>query len=359
MKCMFPPSTILLVQLGDIGDVVLSIPAFRAVRERFPQATVVVAVRGKARDLFLHIPWVDEVLVINQEQRPLWRELCYQWAFFSWVRSFHFDLAFDFRTGTRGAILAFLSGAKERVGFSDPDGFWRNRLFTRLYRLDYQLPQHVASYYFSLVQAYGLTVAHEAPEMIVRPEMEEAAIRILADERISCDRPLVVIQPFSLWRYKEWSVDKFLLLIQKILSSARVSIAVTGSPDEFERAEALVEKCRNLGLSVFNLAGKTSLGDLAVVVKRCRLFIGLDSAGIHIAAAVGTPTIAIFGPSAPASWAPRGDRHTIVQKKLPCVPCRQKGCDGSEASRCLDELDVDEIWNAVEPRLQALGALSA
>jgi lipopolysaccharide heptosyltransferase II len=355
MKCIKVCPNILLVQLGDIGDVVLSIPAFRAVRECFPQAKVIVAVREKARDLFPHIPWVDDVLAVNQEYRPLLSEICHQRAFFSLIRSFHFDLAFDFRMGTRGAIMAFLSGAKERIGFFDPDGFWRNRLFTSLYRLDYQPSQYVAAYYFSLLQAYGLTVAHSEPEMIVHPKMEKFAARILCGEGISCERPLVAIQPFSLWRYKEWSVDKYLLLMQRILSSSCVSIVVTGSRDEYERAEGLVARCRDLGLSVFNLAGKTSLGELAAVVKLCRLFIGSDSAGIHIAAAVGTPTITLFGPSAPSSWAPKGDWHTIVQKKLPCIPCRRKGCDDSEVSRCLDDLDVDEVWGVVEPRLKALG----
>jgi predicted lipopolysaccharide heptosyltransferase III len=348
---------ILLIQLGDIGDVVLSIPAFRAVRDHFPQAKIIVAVREKAKELMQHVPWVNGVMAINQDQRSLLYEISYQWTFFSMVRSCHFDLVFDFRTGTRGAILAFLSGAKERVGFFDPEGFWRNRLFTRLYRLDYHASMHVAAYYFSLLQAYGLTVAHEAPEMRVTPEMQKQATHILNKEGVPSEWPIIAIQPFSLWGYKEWSIHKYAQLIQWILSARCVSIVIMGSQHERERAKDLVDRCA--GQKIFNLAGKTSLGELAALIQSCRLFIGSDSAGMHIAAAVGTPTVVIFGPSAPTSWAPAGDDHAVVQKDLSCVPCRQKGCDGSGVSRCLDELDVDEVWAVVQAQMIKIGVTHA
>ena len=131
---------ILLIQLGDIGDVVLSIPAFRTIHENFPDANIIIAVREKAQELIKNLPGTHGVISINQGKRSFFSEIKYQWTFFSQVRRYQFDLVFDFRTGTRGAILAFLSGAKERVSFFDHDSFWRNRLFTMLYRMDYHLP---------------------------------------------------------------------------------------------------------------------------------------------------------------------------------------------------------------------------
>jgi predicted lipopolysaccharide heptosyltransferase III len=343
------PQNILLIQLGDIGDVVLSIPAFHAVHDNFPQAKICVVVREKAKELIWHVPWIHGVMAVNKDQRSLLQELRYHWTFFSLIRSCHFDMAFDFRTGTRGAVLSFLSGAKERIGFFDPECFWRNRLFTRLYRLEYHVPMHVADYYSSLLKAYGLTVVHEAPEMQLTPEIQKRTAQTLKREKVPSELPIIAIQPFSLWRFKEWSTDKYIKLIQRIICEYQVSIVITGSPDESERAKALVDGCEGWGRQVvFNLAGKTSLGELASLIQSCQLFIGSDSAGIHIAAAVGTPTVAIFGPSAPASWAPTGSRHTIVQKDLPCVPCRRKGCDGSEVSRCLEELGVEEVWAVVQ-----------
>ncbi|MDD5775812.1 MAG: glycosyltransferase family 9 protein, partial [Candidatus Omnitrophica bacterium] len=184
------------------------------------------------------------------------------------------------------------------------------------------------------------------------------AARILETAGVPSERPVVAIQPFSLWRYKEWSAEKYSQLIRRIISVYRVSVVITGSQNEFVMAKDLVDRCGDAAggdRRVFNLAGKTSLGELAALVQSCRLFIGADSAGMHIAAAVGTPTIIIFGPSAPASWAPVGNQHRIVQKSLDCVPCRQKGCDGSEVCRCLEELTVDEVWAVVQSQCKKWG----
>jgi heptosyltransferase-3 len=147
-------------------------------------------------------------------------------------------------------------------------------------------------------------------------------------------------------------VAKYISLIKWITSEHKLPVIITGSPDERERAEEIMKVCGNNNLS--NLAGKTSIGMFAALLKACALFIGGDSAGIHIAAAVGTPTVGIFGPFSSAVWAPRGERHVTVQKTLPCVPCHQKGCHDSEVSRCLEELTVDEAKPVVNSRFSTV-----
>ncbi len=129
-------------------------------------------------------------------------------------------------------------------------------------------------------------------------------------------------------------------LIDTIQKRYDLTVLITGSPDERGRAARVVERCC---IQPFNLAGKTSIGELAAVLSACRGFIGVDTAALHLAAAVGIPTLGIFGPSPAVCWAPRGSRHAVVSKDMPCVPCRQKGCDNSEISRCLDELTVAEM----------------
>jgi heptosyltransferase-3 len=128
-------------------------------------------------------------------------------------------------------------------------------------------------------------------------------------------------------------------------------VVVTGSAAERSRAEALTDACRGKAV---NLAGRTSIGELAALLSLCRLFVGVDTAALHIAAAVGTPTIGIFGPTSPVSWAPRGALHRIVTKDLPCVPCRQKGCFNQEASRCMDELSFEAVRPVLDCQLGAL-----
>jgi heptosyltransferase-3 len=133
--------------------------------------------------------------------------------------------------------------------------------------------------------------------------------------------------------------------MRHLVEHRKVFVVVTGSAGEHGRAQALL---RELPEGYFNLAGKTPMGILPALFSMCRLFIGVDSGSLHIAAAVGTPTVALFGPSSAVTWAPRGKGHRTVSKPWPCVPCREKGCSGSGVSRCLEEMTVDEVLAAVD-----------
>lgn len=343
------PRGILLIQLGDIGDVVLTLPCIRALRENYPQARIVVAVWGKAAELLEDCPWLDQVIAVKKEAKPFWENLAFQRNFFKHLRSLRFDMAIDLRTGTRGAIMAFISCARQRIGFYAEDGkFWRNRLFTGLLRRDYAPGEHVVDYLLCLLEAFGIAVKDRTPELFVSDDKLTKVEALLAEEFVETGRMLVAVQPFSLWQYKEWGKEKYVALIRWLIEEHDASVLVTGSAAERARAEEIV---RNCGKRCYNLAGKTSIAMYAALLKKCRLFIGVDSAGVHIAAAVCTPAVSLFGPSAPASWAPRGGQHLVVQKDFPCVPCRRKGCGDSEKSRCLDELTVDEVLTAVSGQL--------
>jgi len=335
------PRSILLVQLGDIGDVVLSTPCIRALRENYPQARIAVAVWDKAAELLEDCPWLDQVVAVTKRSRSLWEELRFQSDFFRNLRSLQCDLAIDLRTGTRSAIMAFLSGASQRIGFYAEDGrLWRNRLFTSLLEREYTPDLHVVDYLLGLLAAFGITTEQRIPELAVAGGKQEEIRFQFEREGICRDKKLVAVQPFSLWQYKEWGKEKYIALIRWLVTEYGAAVLVTGSVAEKKRAEEIVRDC---GAGCYNFAGKTSIAMYAALLQQCRLFIGVDSAGLHIAAAVGTPTVGIFGPSSPVSWAPRGEKHLVVQKKMPCVPCRQKGCGNSEKSRCLDELTPEEF----------------
>jgi heptosyltransferase-3 len=343
---------ILLIQLGDIGDVVLSFPAIRALHENFPQANVVVAVREKAKELIEDCKWAANVISINEEKRTWIEELTYQKRFFSRLRKFHFDLAIDMRTGDREAVLAFFSGARQKVSFFADDGkLWRNRVFTHLATDEPEPGRNMAQYYLGLLEAYNIKTDHIQPEHDVPEDRYKKAKVLLKNEGVPSDRLIIAVQPFSLWKYKEWGVDKYIQLINWLVSEYNVSIIITGSLDERKRVGEIINKCQQ---NTYNLAGKTSIGTLAAVFKKCQLFIGVDSAGVHVAAAVGLPTVCIFGPSSYIDWAPRGQQHRIVYKDFPCVPCQNKGCQGSEISRCLEELTFEEVRVVVKTQMDLI-----
>lgn len=343
------PRTILLVQLGDIGDVVLSTPCIRALRENYPQARIVIAVWDKAAELLEDCPWLNQVIAVTKRSRSLWEEVRFQIEFFRNLRSLHCDLAIDLRTGTRGAIMACISGASQRIGFYVEDGkLWRNRLFTSLLKREYTPDLHVADYLLELLAAFGIRTEQRIPELAVAEEKQDRIRILLENEAIPLDKMFVAVQPFSLWQYKEWGREKYIALIRWLVAEYGVAVLVTGSAAEKERAEEIVRGC---GAGCYNFAGKTSIAMYAALLQKCRLFIGVDSAGLHIAAAVGIPTVGIFGPSSPVSWAPLGGQHLVIQKKMPCVPCRHKGCDDSEVSSCLNNLTLEEVRAWIESHL--------
>lgn len=340
------PRSILLIQLGDIGDVVLSTPCIRALRENYPLAMIVVAVWDKAAELLEDCPWLDHVIAVPKQSGSLWEKVFIQRDFFQKLRNFHFDLAIDLRTGTRGAIMAFLSGARQRLGFYADDGkLWRNRVFTSLLHREYSPDQHVVDYLLCLLEAFGVTTEQRNPVLAVSENKLAKIDGFLKEEMIESSRMFVAVQPFSLWRYKEWGKEKYIALVRWLIEEQGATVFITGSALEQEQTEEIV---RNFYKRCYNFAGKTSIGLYAALLKRCRFFIGVDSAGLHIAAAVGTPTVGIFGPSSPVSWAPREARHLVIQKEFGCVPCRKKGCEGGEKSRCLDELTAHEVMRKIE-----------
>ena len=159
----------------------------------------------------------------------------------------------------------------------------------------------------------------------------------------------ITVNPFSRWPYKEWADDKWASIINWLWHEFHIAAAIVGSKGEAARAGELANKCNGI---VYNLAGKTTLAELAGVLSLSSFHLGVDSAAPHIAAAMGTPTLTIFGPSDWRDWAPVGDKHRVVVSNMDCVPCYKKGCNGSERSICLETLEVKTVQDAVREVLE-------
>jgi heptosyltransferase-3 len=341
---------ILLIQLGDIGDVVLTLPAVRTLKQRLPEAAIHLAVRDKAADLIRDCPWADGVVSIRKQPVASPMNAVRMAAFFRDLRKRRFDTVLDFRSDDRGAILAYLSGAPRRIGLFAEDGrLWRNRLFTHTVDFDYRPGLYIGEYYARFLRFLGITPVDFTPEIRPSASRHREAAALLDRLSPPTNRPRIAFAPFSLWPYKALSPEKNIRLARALKEEPPAVVFLIGAPNERDAAARIAAAA---GAGVINLAGRTGMGILPAVLQRCDLFVGIDSAGLHIAAATGTPTVAIFGPSSPASWAPRGGGHSVVTKDWPCVPCRKKGCAGSEKSRCLEALTVPEIMETVRRRIE-------
>ena len=371
---------ILVIQLGDIGDVVLTLPAIGALGRAFPKRSLVLCVREHARELMEDCPRVHHVLSVNKQGRKFRAELAHQLQFLRNLRGYRCDLAIELRTGTRGAVIALLSGARTRIArYANNRGprtedrgqktacrhpssvirhllsvngtLWRNRLFTHLVRPTRENIQYAVQHNLNIMAPFGLAEADPRPTISVPERRRRKAEAIFLKARIPQNRPLVAVHPFSLWKYKEWRLSEMAALLDRIQSEYNCNLVITGAPDERKRAKDLIGICNR---KPYNLAGETSIGELPAVFAACRLFIGVDTAALHIAAAVGIPTLGIFGPSSWTNWAPRGRDHLVVKKGLPCQPCSRKGCDGSEKSRCLTELTAQDVHTMMEGILDTI-----
>ncbi len=343
---------ILLIQLGDIGDVVLSLPALDALRRRFAGSGVWMCVREKAAGLLEENPAVSGVIPVESVRRSDLRALVHHLQWTRQLRRRGFAMAVDLRTGSRGTVIAGISGAPLRIGRLDHGRQRaRKRIFTHLVQPDpeREKSQHAVQHHLNILQAVGVPPVGLTPSIPISREKQTAAWTLLNREGVPLQRPRVAVAPFSQWGYKEWNADSWMGLMARLLESRSVSILVTGSLEERERANDLTRRFPD---GVFNLAGKTPIGLLPALLKTCRLYVGVDSGALHVAAAVEVPTVALFGPSSAVTWAPRGKRHLTVSRAIPCLPCREKGCQGSGMSRCLVELSVVEVLEAVNRQLQ-------
>jgi len=344
---------ILIIQLGDIGDVVWSLPALQAVRDAYPGATVAVLLRegnGSLLAAGTSPPKIFEVRKGLGESLRLIRAL----------RRERSDIVFDFRGDERGGYMAFLTGAPIRAALHYPSlpGL-RNRLFTHLVTPS-GMARAIGASDLSLhiLKAFGIEAGKTIPELHLSKEVRLRAARILADvgilapeeatggggERMRAETARrggwVTMNPFSRWPYKEWGLLKWVQIIDGLWGEFGIAAVIVGAPAERERAGELGNSCAG---KVYNLAGKTTLAELAGVLQLSRLHIGVDSAAPHIAAAVGTPTVTLYGPSDWRYWAPPGERNRAVVPDMACAPCHLKGCEGSGVSRCLDTLPVERV----------------
>lgn len=338
------PENVLLIQLGDIGDVVLTTPTIRAVKETYPNARVSILVFKPYGSLLVADPNLYEVVEFVKFRGSFYRRLRESVAFARRLRQKHYDLVIDLRTSDRGAILSFLTGAEARIAYrGGKNPFWREILFTNILR-DMKValpPVHPgADQSLRVVREIGIDTADSTPKLYLSPNDQLRANALLAEASVSPGTKFVTINPFSRWKYKEWDNTKWGKVIDRLWEAHRIPSVLIGAQDEAAACQQIVAGREGHAI---NLAGKTTLGELAAVISLSSLHLGVDSAAPHIAAALETPTVTIHGPSDWRAWRNVDDIHKIVTPKMECVPCNMTGCDGSGKSRCLDELAAEPV----------------
>ncbi len=351
-----PPGSILVIQLGDIGDVVLATASFRALKDLLPGARVHALVRKGCGALLAADPNLSGAFESRRGGGRLSDVVRENLALTRALRAERFDLVIDLRTGDRSAILALLARGTEKVAYAGDGAFWRRFVFTRLFDRLAAAPPPAhpgADQSLRILRAAGLEAGNFLPQLHVSDETDKTARGILSAAGISPETRFVTINPFSRWKYKEWGYDRWAEVIAKLGERHGLPSVLIGSVEEAGEVAGILRKAGGEGRSI---AGKTSLGELAAVLRRSTLHLGVDSAAPHMASALGTPTLTIFGPSDWRAWAVPDDLHRVVTPDMECVPCHRKGCDGKEKSLCLEKLPAEKVLGAAGEILRAEAA---
>lgn len=346
-------SNILLIQLGDIGDVVLTTPTVYAIREAYPQTQISLMVRKPFGNILASNPYIYEVVESAKHTGSFIHRIKESIEFVFRLRRAHYDLVIDLRTGDRGAILSLLSGARVRVGRpGEKKQFWHTYAFTRIINGQPATDPYVhpgADQSLRFVRELGMDTRNSMPKLYPTDRDVTRVRELLAGYKMPSGAVWVTVNPFSRWKYKEWHPAKWGDLVDRLWKRFGVYTVLVGSPDEAAACGTIMAGRED---HVFSAVGSTSLSELVALISISTLHMGVDSAAPHIAAAVGTPTLTIHGPSNWRDWRVADEDHDIVCPELACVPCHCKGCNNSGRSRCLEELPVEAVSTRAEVLLE-------
>ena len=344
------PRRILLIQLSAIGDTILAVPTIRAIRSRFPNAHVAMIASSINLQYLEGCPYVDQQIpcrleeVMKSPQKLI--------AFITALRHHKFDCVIDFEHWTRfSTLIAYGSGASRRIGFRSA-GQHRHYPFTDV--VEHVSGTHEVVNFLKIARLLGCPIRETDLEVWLKREDWDWAKEFFDMMGIERDRPIIAIHPDAGRRgepRRRFPHDRFVAVADALVDQYNAQIILTGDPSEVELSQHIAAQTRS---SCTVAAGRTQINQLAALFANADLVICGNCGPMHLAAAAGTPVVALHGPTNPSQWAPWGSGHTTVQVDVPCSPCLnlgfEYGCsalsDGT--SPCMHTIQVDEVLKACE-----------
>jgi heptosyltransferase-3 len=345
---------VLVTKLRHHGDVLLASPVFSVLKNHAPHVEIDALVYADTSEMLMLHPSIEAVHTIDRGWKSLGpsSQLAAEWRLFRELRARRYDLVIHLSEHPRGAWLARLLGVSNAVA---PDyagrSRWWKRSFTHRFAMAKNPRRHMVEWNLDALRRIGIQPDEGERRLVLVPgaQAEAQAATLLAQTGLA-ERPFIHLHPGSRWPFKCWPAECTAALIDQLQRGGeRVVLTAAPSLDEQELIARILSMVENPPVS---FSGKLTLKSLAAVSRRARLFIGVDSAPMHIAAAVGTPVVALFGPSGELEWGPWGISHRVVSSQShPCRPCGNDGCGGGKVSECLVTLPVSAAVEAARELL--------
>ncbi len=332
---------ILAIQFKYFGDAVVMTPALRAIREHFSQCELHVLVPEEIAPLFQHLPWLQRVWPLPRRRGSA--SLTQSWPMIRALRRERFDRSVDFAGNDRGAIVSLLIGARQRLGVNEPLGFLGRRFCYNQRVQPAPVTQHESMRLAHILSAWGIVPSSFEAEIRADPALDAAAGRLLPAGTIVCHISASVPK-------KEWPLEYWAAFYQMAVRAGyRLVFNTGGGP----REQSMLARLRELLPDAPALPPTLDRPTFLAMLKRARGFVSGDTGPLHFAAGLGVPTIALFGPSSAAQWAPVGKRHQALTGSF--CNCDGNSADCHGASHCLAAISPDTVFRCLEKNFKATG----
>ena len=333
---MRTPERVLVRATNWVGDVVMSTPALAGIRKSFPGARISLLVRPQLGELLLGNPAVDEIIHIDKKgihAGPTGLS-----SLVGELRKRRFTKAILLQNAFEAAFIAFLARVPERMGYAT-DG--RGVLLTRAVKVAGETKRkHQVFYYLDLLAALGLEHDDYMPKLYVDADEVEAAARTLAAHGVGRDSLVVGINPGAQYgAAKRWHPERFGYVADGLAREFGAKAVIFGGPGDVDTARTVQASMKE---EAVNLAGRTSMREFMALVRRCGLFITNDTGPMHVSAALGVPTLAVFGSTDPVATGPFGERHAYVRELVNCGPCLKRTCP-LEHFECMERMSPGKV----------------
>ncbi|MBI5885263.1 MAG: lipopolysaccharide heptosyltransferase II [Deltaproteobacteria bacterium] len=321
-----------------IGDAVMCLPALEAIHRLYPDRPVIVAAKPRVVPVFEHAPYVKDI--IEYDDRGRHRGVMGRLRFAGEIKKRGFGLAVLFQNAFDAAFLSFISGIPERVGYGRD---LRSPLLTTAIKAGPEIKKrHQIFYYLHIVKALGAKMPPKppVPRLKISASEERWAENFLKEHGLA-KRPLAGAAPgASYGQAKRWPAKAFSHALNAVAKRRKAAILIFGGPDDIADCDAVYT-----GLDWperVNLCAKLTLGESMALMAQCAVFITNDSGPMHLAAALGVPTVAVFGSTDAGLTGPTGPSVSVIQKSIDCSPCFKRECRYGHY-KCLTEIDADAV----------------
>ena len=322
---------LLIIKRRYIGDVLLATPTVRAIRAARPDVRVTMMVNRGTEDVLSGNPDMDEIIALDKGS------LAAQSRLIAGLRRQRFDTVIDLTDGDRSAFLSWISGAPVRIGFNDEER-WRGHYYTQVVQ-SVSGVRHRIDRDLEALKPLGIQAVSKDPQLWLTPEEENSADQLLDQLGVQRSQSTVILQPGARYWFKAWPPERFAELADRLTSQYGCQVLIGGSDQDDDLAQQIRQMAKSRSII---MAGRTTIKQFAAIAKKSALFVGSDSGAMHVATAVGTPVVALFGPSNPAEWGPRGGAAEVIYKGLDCRTCFHPTCLRGEQN-CMQLITIDEV----------------